>query len=63
MNSEKLDSLLAKVDPTRRAVIKGMISAAAFVVPLVASFSMNGLVPNQAMALSLAPNSGGKRAQ
>jgi hypothetical protein len=62
VNSEKIDMLLARVDATRRGVIKGMIAGTAFVVPLVASFSMNGLVPNQALALSHASNSSGRPA-
>ena len=56
MTPEKIDKVLQKVDATRRGVVKGMIYGTAFVVPLVASFTMNGLTPNQAVALSFTAN-------
>jgi hypothetical protein len=57
MERDRLDKALAKIEPTRRGAIKGMIAGTAFIVPLVTSFSMNGLALNQALALSLSPNS------
>jgi hypothetical protein len=52
MSQDKLDKALAKVEASRRGVLKAMIAGAAFVVPLATTFSMNGLRQNQALALS-----------
>jgi len=43
MNDEKLERMLHNVDPGRRAALKKMILAAAFTVPIIASFSVTNL--------------------
>jgi hypothetical protein len=45
------DNGLGKVDHTRRAYLRKMAAGAAFAVPLVASFSTDGLHFNSAEAL------------
>jgi Na+/H+-dicarboxylate symporter len=43
MADEELDRVLERVDPAKRAFLKTIIVGTAFVVPTVASFSMDGL--------------------
>jgi hypothetical protein len=43
MADEELDSVLERIDPAKRAFLKKLIVGTAFVVPTVASFSMDGL--------------------
>jgi hypothetical protein len=43
MSDEKLDRVLRTVDPGRRAALKKMVLAAAFTVPIIASFSVTNL--------------------
>jgi hypothetical protein len=53
MSKKKVDAdndLLAKVGETRRTFIRTVAAGTAFVVPLVASFSTNGLRFNEAAA-------------
>ena len=51
MTKDKLDEILAKAQSTRRGMLKGMMVGSAFVVPMVASFSMDGrLTTSQALA-------------
>ena len=43
MNDDKLEHALRTVDPSRRAALKKMVLAAAFTVPIIASFSVTNL--------------------
>jgi hypothetical protein len=43
MADEELESVLDRVDPAKRAFLKKLVVGTAFVVPTVASFSMDGL--------------------
>jgi len=43
MADEELESVLDRVDPKKRAFLKSLVVGTAFVVPTVASFSMDGL--------------------
>ena len=43
MDPNKIDELLARVDPEKRSFLKALVVGTAFVVPTVASFSMDGL--------------------
>jgi hypothetical protein len=43
MSDEKLERVLRTVDPGRRAALKKMVLAAAFTVPMIASFSVTNL--------------------
>jgi len=43
MTEEKLDHILASVEPSRRAILKKMLLAAGFVVPIIASFPVTQL--------------------
>ena len=52
MSDEKLDPILDQVDPGKRDFLKKVIVSSAFVTPIVASFSMEGLSPNEAFAQS-----------
>ena len=52
MSDEKLDPILEQVDPEKRDFLKKVLAGTAFVAPIVASFSMEGLSPNEAFALS-----------
>ncbi len=50
MTKDNEQKILDQVDAGRRDVIKKFITGAAFVAPAVASFSMDGLTVNSAMA-------------
>jgi hypothetical protein len=51
MAEDRLDKVLHKVPVSRRAAIKGVIATTAFVVPMIASFPMDGrLTISRAMA-------------
>lgn len=50
MSDDSIEDSLKSVDPTRRAAIRSMVVKAAFVAPLVATFSMNGLSIHEAHA-------------
>jgi hypothetical protein len=54
MNEEKLDSLLKKVDIERRIALKRLMLGAAFAVPAIATFPMDGL---KMYSLAMAANS------
>lgn len=43
-SNERLEKALRKVPASRRAAIKGMVVGAAFVVPYLTSFPMDGRV-------------------
>jgi hypothetical protein len=43
MADGELESVLDRVDPGKRAFLKKLVVGTAFVVPTVASFSMDGL--------------------
>jgi hypothetical protein len=43
MADEKLDRVLRTVEPGRRAMLKKMVLAAAFTIPVVASFPVSNL--------------------
>jgi hypothetical protein len=43
MDPDKVDELLERIDPDKRAFLKGLVMGTAFVVPTVASVSMDGL--------------------
>lgn len=47
MNNEKFGRVLAKVDPSRRAIMKKLVLAATFSVPIIASFSVRDLANAQ----------------
>jgi hypothetical protein len=52
MADETLDPILEKVDPEKREFLKKVIVGTAFVAPIVSSFSLEGLSPNEAFAQS-----------
>ena len=52
MSDDKLDPILEQVDPEKRDFLKKVLAGTAFVAPIVASFSMEGLSPNEAFAQS-----------
>ena len=52
MAEDKLDPILQHVDSEKRDFLKTVLTGTAFVAPIVASFSMEGLTPNEAFALS-----------
>ena len=56
MADEKLDPILEQVDAEKRDFLRKVIVGTAFVVPIVASFSMEGLSPNEAFAQPLSSN-------
>lgn len=56
MADEKLDPVLEQVDPEKREFLKKVLVGTAFVAPIVASFSMDGLSPNEAFAQGLSSN-------
>lgn len=56
MADDKLDPILDQVDPEKREFLKKVIVGTAFTVPIVASFSMEGLSPNEAFAQGLSSN-------
>ena len=43
MAEDELEQMLDRVDPKKRAFLKTLVVGTAFVVPTVASFSMDGL--------------------
>jgi hypothetical protein len=43
MDADKVDELLERIDPEKRAFLKALVVSTAFAVPTVASFSMEGL--------------------
>jgi len=47
MNDEKLARVLDTVDPNRRVVLKKLVLAATFSVPIIASFSIRDLANAQ----------------
>jgi hypothetical protein len=49
MSEEKIDALLEKVDADKRATLKRLILGTAFVVPLIASFPIDGLTIDRAL--------------
>ena len=50
MADDKFDPILRQVDPEKRDFLKKVIVGTAFVAPIVASFSMDSLSPNEAFA-------------
>lgn len=52
MSEEKLDALLDKVDVEKRAMLKRLILGTAFVVPVVASYPIDGLTIDSALSMS-----------
>lgn len=42
-STEKIDEVLAGVDPDRRKFLRSLIVGSAYSVPVVSSFSMSGL--------------------
>ena len=52
MGDDKLDRILKHADPDKREFLKKVIVGTAFVAPIVASFSMDTLLPNEAFAAS-----------
>jgi hypothetical protein len=50
MSEEKIDALLDKIDADKRATLKRLILGTVFAVPLIASFPMDGLTINSALA-------------
>jgi hypothetical protein len=49
---DRLDPILEHVDSEKRDFLKTVLTGTAFVAPIVASFSMEGLTPNEAFAQS-----------
>jgi hypothetical protein len=49
-HDDKSQNLLAKVDPNRRGFVKRVLAGAAFAAPIVATFSIDGLSVDSAMA-------------
>lgn len=52
MSRETEETILEHVDPSRREVMSKMLKGAAFVIPVVSSFSLNGLTVVDAQANS-----------
>jgi len=50
MADDERESVLDRIDPEKRAFLKKLVIGTAFVVPTVASFSMDGLSLYQANA-------------
>ena len=50
MSEEKIDALLDKIDADKRATLKRLILGTVFAVPVIASFPMDGLTINSALA-------------
>ena len=50
MSDEKLDALLEKVDADKRSTLKKLILGSAFIAPLIASFPIDGLTIDRALA-------------
>ncbi len=50
MAKGKDDSVLDKVDPAKRAFVRKVVRGTAFVAPVVASFSLDGLTVGDAQA-------------
>ncbi len=50
MAKEKDDSVLGKVDPAKRSFVRKVVTGTAFVAPVVASFSLDGLTIGEARA-------------
>ncbi len=50
MSEEKDDSVLDKVDPAKRSFVRKVVMGTAFVAPVVASFSIDGLTISDAQA-------------
>lgn len=52
MADSDVDRVLEHVDPSKRAFLKSLVVGSAFVAPLVASFSLDGLSVYEAHAQS-----------
>lgn len=53
MSQDKTNAkLIAQVDAGKRDALRSLITGTAFVVPMVATFSVNGLKVNEASAYS-----------
>jgi hypothetical protein len=50
MSEKKIDALLEKIDADKRATLKRLILGTVFAVPVIASFPMDGLTINSALA-------------
>lgn len=50
MADEGVDRILERVDPAKRLFLKSLVVGSAFVAPLVASFSLDGLSVYEAHA-------------
>lgn len=50
MSGGKSDSVLDKVDPAKRSFVRKVVTGTAFVAPVVASFSLDGLTIGDARA-------------
>jgi hypothetical protein len=59
MTDDRLDPVLEQVDPEKPDFLKKVVLGTAFVTPIVASFSMEGLSPNEASAQILSSNLSG----
>jgi hypothetical protein len=49
---DRLDGVFARVDPGKRAFLKKVVVTTAFVVPTVASFSLDGMSAHAAVTPS-----------
>ena len=52
MSEEKVEALLDKVDADKRAMLKRLILGTAFAAPVIASFPIDGLTIDSALAMS-----------
>ena len=50
MSDEKLDALLEKIDADKRDTLKRLILGTVFAIPLIASFPIDGLTIDRALA-------------
>jgi len=50
MGADEADPILEKVDPAKRSFVRGIVNGTAFVAPVVASFSLDGLTIGDARA-------------
>jgi hypothetical protein len=50
VTDEKIDALLGKVDRDKRTTLKRLILGTSFVIPVIASFPIDGLTIDRALA-------------
>jgi hypothetical protein len=56
MAEERVERILEHVDADKREFLKRVLVGTGFAAPIVASFSMDGLAPNEAFAQGASAN-------